>query len=134
MKAAWTLGLCSCRGSAELVDAPREAFGLEGRGDCVHSLFSFRGPGCAPFSGGRKVGVCCASSRCDGVLKSLKEGMDSARVRYFCLLRPLGLSGGRRPLCSLSSAGTIRCDSDGFTRGRGSLELLVLPGGVEGAR
>lgn len=91
MRAAWTLQLCSCRGSAELVDAPREAFGQEERrGGCVHSLFSLRGPGCAPFSGGRKVRVCCASSRCDGVLKSLKEGMDSARVHYFCLLRPLG--------------------------------------------
>lgn len=60
------------------------------RGEAVVFIHcSLSGGQGVPFSGGRKVRVCCASSRCDGVLKSRKEGMDSARVHYFCLLRPL---------------------------------------------
>lgn len=58
VRAARTLQFCSCRGSAELLDARREEFGLhERRGGCVHSLFSFQGSGCALWyscSGGKR--------------------------------------------------------------------------------
>lgn len=48
VRAAGTLQFCSCRGSAELVDAQKEEFGHhERRGGCVHSLFSFQSSGCA---------------------------------------------------------------------------------------
>lgn len=39
---------CAAAEVLQLVDAQKEEFGhLEGKGGCVHSLFSFQGSGCA---------------------------------------------------------------------------------------
>lgn len=106
-RAAGPLQFCSCTtGSAAPGDAGREEFGHPGRrGGGVHSLFPWRGSGCAsgaPFLVGRVIGSPVSPGDGAGLRRSTRSVWGRIRrtsVEYFC--RPglvlWGLSGGNLP-------------------------------------